>query len=713
MNNKNKGIIRLIITSVVIAALTFVALVGITKDHLGSARNIRLGLDLAGGVSITYEAQGDTPSASDMADTIEKLQRRVDSISTEAEVYQEGDTRINVDIPKAEDPEAIFEQLGKPAKVEFKDPNGEIILDGANIISADAVSYTDEYQRMQYAVSLKFDGTGTKKFADATTKFVGQQIGIYYDNGEEPISDPVVNQAITSGECQIEGMESFQAAQNLATYIRIGALPVELKEIRSNIVGAKLGMEALDSSLFAGIIGFIIVFAFMIFMYRIPGLASSIALAIYVLLMLIGLNGLNIALSLPGVAGIILSIGMAVDANVIIFTRIKEEISKGKTTNTAIKLGFEKAMSAIVDGNVTTIIAAIVLYFLGSGTIKGFAQTLALGIILSMITALFVTKFIVRAFFLMGIKDAKYYGQEKERKSFNYVKNFKKFGLVSIAVVVIGIGAMTINGVNGNDILNFGLDFKGGTSSVITMNESTSDELKKELTKEYQAIVGADLNISEVSDNESNKYIVKTQELTQEKRDQVNDMLLNKFGVEQSEVETTSISAVVSGEMKTGALKAILVATVCMLIYIWIRFKDLQFGASAVIALLHDVLAVITIYAVARLSVGNSFIACMLTIVGYSINATIVIFDRIRENRRGISSIDKLEDIVNTSINQTLTRSIYTSLTTFVMVFVLYIFGVENLRAFALPLMVGIVAGAYSSVCITGTLWHALKKKFH
>lgn len=707
MKNTKKGILQLLLVIVVIAALGSVSLIGIGKQHKGSAKNIKLGLDLAGGVSITYQAKKESPTATEMKDTIDKIQKRVDSYSSEAEVYQEGTNRINVDIPGASDANEVLEAIGKPAKLEFKGPNGDTIIEGKHIKSAKAQQY-QENGLTKYVVSLKLNTKGTKLFAEATKKYIGQPISIYYDGGL--VQSPTVNSEIKNGEAVIEGQSSFQDAEKLATTIRIGALPLELEEIHSSVVGAKLGVEALDSSLLAGVIGFVLVLVFMIAVYRIPGVAASLALLVYVILILLCLNGMNASLSLPGVAGIILSIGMAVDANVIIFTRIKEELAKGKTVRSGMKNGFNKAMSAIIDGNVTTLIAAAVLYFIGSGTVKGFAQTLAIGIILSVFTALFVTKFILNALYYLGFDDVKHYGKEKEFKVFNYIGNFKKYIAISGTVILVGLGFMAYNGVQGNEVLNYALEFKGGTSYEISMKETCTKELQKKLANSISQTVGESPAISEIS--EKNAYLIKVKELNKDKRAKLEKMLVKDYSVDKGEIESKNISGSVSSEMKADAVIAVLFATICMLLYIWIRFKDIKFGGSAVLALIHDVLVVLTVYGVFRLSAGNAFITCMLTIVGYSINATIVIFDRIRENYKSAKTKERLAEIVNESISQTFTRSINTSLTTFIMVFVLYIFGVDALRDFALPLMTGIICGAYSSICITGTLWYVLKTRF-
>lgn len=705
MNDKRNGTVRLLLVFLAIVLMGLVAFVGIGSNHRGSAKNIKLGLDLAGGVSITYQTVEENPTSQQMADTIYKLQRRVENYSKESAVYQEGSNRVNVDIPGVTDANQILEELGKAGSIQFVDEAGNVVIDGADISTAKPQTLTQG--ATSYGVSLELNPSGAKKFAEATAANIGKRISIIYDGRE--IQSPRVNQAITDGKAIIEGQASFDAADSLASIIRIGALPLELRELRSNVVGAKLGVEAINTSLLAGIIGFILVIIFMIVFYRIPGLAAGIALIAYVAAMLLLLNGLDVTLTLPGVAGIILSIGMAVDANVIIFTRIKEELAKGKTVRSAIKTGFEKALSAIVDGNITTLIAAAVLWLKGPGTIKGFAQTLAIGIILSMITALFVTKFILYALYSLGLDNEKFYGVQKQVKVFRFVKNMKKYLLISGALIFIGIAFMIVNKTSTGEILNYGLDFKGGTSMEVTFNQSVTNELRLEMETMFKDVTGENADTAAVQG--TNAMLIKTKELVLEKRKAIEEKLVSDYGVEATAIATESISGTISGEMKTDAIIAVIIATICMLIYIWIRFKDLNFGASAVLALLHDVLVVLMVYAVLRISVGNTFIACMLTIVGYSINATIVIFDRIRENKAAMRNKDTLEEVVDNSISQTISRSINTSFTTLIMVVLLAILGVDTVREFAIPLMAGIVCGAYSSICITGTVWYTLKTK--
>ena len=738
---KSKGIISLILTVVLIALLGFTTVVGFGKGQTGAAKNIKLGLDLEGGVSITYQVKGDTPSKEDMSDTIYKLQKRVEQYSTEATVYQEGDDRISIEIPGVTDANEILSELGQPGSLYFikeKDsdgnPNygldtsghyvlaksmdelkeeGSVVLTGTDIKSAKSGSYQDSTTGAnENVVQLSMTKEGTEKFAEATkaAKEAKETIAIYYDG--ELISVPSVNAEITDGQAIIEGNMSYEEAEQLASTIRIGGLSVELEEIRSNVVGAQLGEEAISTSLMAGAVGLAIVFVFMCVVYLLPGLASSLALVIYTGLILVLLNAFDITLTLPGIAGIILGIGMAVDANVIIFARVKEELTAGKSVKSALNAGFHKAMSAILDGNITTLIAAAVLWLKGSGTVKGFAQTLALGIVVSMFTALVITRMIVYAFYAVGIRNTKLYGRIKEeREPIDFLGKRKIFFAVSVAVILIGFVFMGVNAGTGKGALNYSLEFKGGTSTNVTFDKAyTLKEIDETMIPDLEKVTD-DPNIQVQTVANSNQVIFKTQTLDLEKREAFAKYMADEFGVEEKDITTENISSTVSSEMRVDAIIADAIATVFMLLYIWLRFKDIRFATSAVVALIHDVLVVLAFYVIARISVGNTFIACMLTIVGYSINATIVIFDRIREEMKTKKRGEELDVLVNRCITRTLTRSIYTSLTTFVMVAVLFIMGVSSIKEFALPLMVGIICGAYSSVCITGALWYVMKTK--
>ena len=738
---KSRGVLVLITTVLLTAFLVFTAAVGIGPTGTGAAKHIKTGLDLSGGVSITYETSKESPSEDEMKDTVYKLQKRVEQYSTEAQVYQEGANRIIVEIPGVTDANKILEELGKPGSLYFiahKDANGNenytlntqtgqyelaktleeietdggIVLKGTDVKDAKAAVSQDDLKNNMHVVSLSLTKDGTKKFADATKAAVDagkDTIGIYYDGVF--VSVPQVQVVIDNGSAQITGMADAQEAENLASTIRIGGLKLELSELRSSVVAAQLGEEAISTSLVAAGIGLALIILFMIFVYRIPGLVSGIALIIYVCLDLIALNAFDLTLTLQGIAGIILSIGMAVDANVIIYARIQEEIAAGRSVRNALQSGFKKAFSAIFDGNITTLIAAFVLNWMGSGTVKGFAQTLALGIVLSMFTALVVSRLLIFAVYAVGVRNEKFYGMRKERKPIQFLQKRKVFFLISILLILSAPVAMLVFKGTSGEALKYSLEFKGGTSTNVTFEDDMSiADIDSKVTPLVEKVTG-DKNVQATKVVGSNQVIIKTVTLDVEKREALNNALVDEFGVNADEITSESISSTVSSEMRADAVKAVVVATVLMLLYIWFRFKDIRFASSAVIALLHDVFVVLAFYAVARVSVGNTFIACMLTIVGYSINATIVIFDRIRENMAGSRKKEDLETLVNASITQTLTRSIYTSLTTFIMVFLLFVMGVSSIREFALPLMVGIICGGYSSVCITGALWYVMKTK--
>ena len=727
---KRKAVINLIIFFLLLAGGIYMAIAGVGKNESGKTANVPLGLDLQGGLSVTYEIQDEKPSKDEIDATVDKLQRRVDAYSSEGEVYQEGDDRITVEIPlntEKVDAHDVLDELGQPGQLLFLDSenytiwqqnqnNGtnnayEAVLTGSDIKNAQA-GVDDSGTVKDYVVQLQFTEEGTQKFATATSANIGKPIYIIYDGAVA--SAPTVQSAITDGNAVINKISSYEEAESLASTIKIGALPLELKQIQYNIVGAKLGQKAVSTSLIAGAIGFALVCILMIVLYRFPGVIASLALTGYVVLMLLILSIRHITLTLPGIAGIILSIGMAVDANVIIFTRIREEISAGNGVRAAVKAGFSKALSAILDGNITTLIATIVLMVLGSGSIKGFAVTLMLGIILSMFTALFVTKMLLNAFLELGVQNPKMYGKAKEPKIHGYVKNFKICGVASLIVIIAGLAFLGVNHSRIGKSLNYSLEFTGGTSTTATFAENdvyTLERAESEVAPAIAEAVDIDAGTIQIQTVEGNNQVIfKTSELTEEQSAKIDDLLKSQF--KATEVDNQSISSTISGEMKKDAIVAIAVSSVLMLLYIAFRFSDVKFGVSAVLALVHDVLVVFAAYSIGTLSVGNTFIACMLTIVGYSINATIIIFDRIRENMRTQDSKESLEELVNKSIGQTFTRTIYTSLTTFIMVFVLFVMGVTSLKEFTFTLMLGIVCGAYSSVCITGPLWYTMKKKF-
>lgn len=727
---KRKSTILFIVALLAVAAMILVNVFGVTIKGMekGSARNIVLGLDLKGGVSVTYQAKGDFTSE-DFSDTIRKLRLRAQEFSSEADVYQEGDDRITVDIPGEDNAEEVLEKLGKPGSlafvtddsntwsvgstIDFESESVTTWLTGADISTAKpATDNSSSTGITEYVVAFELTSEATSVFAEATEKYLNKPIYVVYDG--VVISAPRVNTKITGGTGTITGMASYEEAEELASIIRIGSLKVELEDISSKVVSAKLGDNALQSSLMAGGIGLAIIIIFMICVYKIQGVAAGIALIAYTALDLLCINGFNWTLTLPGIAGVILSIGMAVDANVIIFARVKEELAVSDNVDGAIRTGFKKATSAIVDGNITTLIASIVLMVVGTGTVKGFAQTLALGIVLSMFTAMVVSRVLVTLLYKMGFDKKSMYGVQKERKTFDFLGKKSICFSISGIIIAAGIVGMILSktGAIGDreNILNYSVEFQGGLSTTVDFDENYDIAYFNEnILPDIQEAIG-DADVVANAETDSNRYIIRTKDLDTEQKEALKTTLVEKYGAVSDGFEEVSVSASTSSEMRRDAIIAVAVATVFMLIYIFIRFRDIKFATSAVIALIHDVMIVLAFYVLTWSTVGNTFIACMLTLVGYSINATIVIFDRIRENLSIMSGEDR-RVIVNKSITETLTRSIYTSFTTFVMVFMIYILGVTAIKEFALPLMIGIVFGGYSSVFITGALWYIMGGK--
>lgn len=707
---KSKAAVILAVILAAFVGLAYYASIILSSTGIGEDMSIPLGLDLSGGVSITYQVVDENPSAEDMSDTIYKLQKRVDSYSTEASVYQVGDDRITVEIPGVQDANQILEDLGNPGSLEFQMPDGTVFMTGDMVADAQAATQTDTYGNKEYVVALKLTDEGAKIFGEVTSENIGKNLPIVYDG--ETISYPRVQTAITGGEAQITGMADFEEAETLATQIRIGSLSLQLSELESSVVGAQLGSQAISTSLKAGAIGLAIVMVFMIIMYAVPGIAASLALAIYTTLVIATLYLFEITLTLPGIAGIILGIGMAVDANVIVFARIREEIATGKSVQTSMKIGFQKAMSAILDGNITTLIASVVLMALGSGTVKGFAYTLMIGIILSLFTAMVVTRYILYSLYALGLKSEKLYGRAKERKSIDFIGKKAVFFTISGIIIAAGLISMGVHSATEGKALNYGLDFMGGTSTTADFGKDmTIEDIENDIVPYVEEVTG-DSDVQATKVEGTTQVTIKTRTLSLDERQKLEDTLAENCDVDASTITSQSISSTISGEMRSDALKAVIVSCIFMLLYIWFRFKDIRFAASAILALVHDVLVVITVYALVRISVGSTFIACVLTIVGYSINDTIVIFDRIRENlalKTGKQTAEDLREIANKSLTQTLSRSINTSITTFIMVVMLYILGVASIRDFSLPLMAGLVCGAYSSICIATELWYVMK----
>ena len=718
MNTTLKRVLAILVI-LLIAFGWYVTLFGLGSVMEPTKDKIKLGLDIKGGVYVVMEAQTDL-KGEELTDLMNQTQavieQRVNEMGlAEPVVTVEGQKRIRVELPGAEDAEEAIEQIGRTAQLQFALADGTIVLDGSNVKDANTGTADDG----GYAVNLEFDSEGADLFAEATqTAYSGSvtsategvsnnAIMIILD--DQIISAPVVNEPISGGVCQISGGFSQEEAQNLAALIRGGSLPVELVEVNSSVQSARIGFNALEQSVLAGAIGVVLIFIVMFVGYRIMGLAANIALMLYILIMLNVMALMGSVLTLPGIAGIILGIGMAVDANVVIFSRIREEMTEGKSIRSAVQSGFKRAMSTIIDSQVTTFIAAIILYQIGTSTVKGFAWTLMIGILASIFTAVLITHL-----YMAIISESKHlqkrglYGVKPDntttfqiKRDLHFIKHRKIFYIVTVAIMVVGLAFGVVRG------LNYGIDFTGGTMIQVDMGKQVAvSDVEKSIEK-------YNLDPEIIYSGENNQEIViRTMEaLNSDERTEVLDTLKADFEITDDDVIAQELfGPSVGKELRNNAILAILLSALCMLIYIRIRFSEWKFGGAALLGVLNDVLLVVAFYAIFHVQVNNPFIAGILTVVGYSINDTIVVFDRIRENLR-YSRKGGTEELIDRSITQTLGRSLMTSFTTLIVMVPLMILTGEAVREFTLPLMVGVLAGACSSITICSPLYYEFSNR--
>lgn len=717
MNYNLKRVLAVLFV-IIIAAGWFLTLVGAgpvepLKDRM------KLGLDVKGGVYVVMEAKTDL-KGDELRDAMEQTQavieERVNQMGlAEPVVTIEGEKRIRVELPGAEDAQEAIEQIGRTAQLQFALADGTIVLDGGNV--KDATIATDN-ESAGYAVALEFDSEGSDLFYEATTQAYSGAVTSAIEGVDNKaimiildgqiISAPRVNEPISGGQCSITGGFSQEEASNLAALIRGGALPLELEEINSSVQSAKIGYNALEMSVYAGIIGLAIILIIMLVAYRAMGIAADLALLFYVIIVLNIMSVMGSVLTLPGIAGIILSVGMAVDANVVIFSRIREEIVNGKTVRVAVQTGFKRAMSTVVDSQVTTLIAAVILYQIGTSAVKGFAFTFMIGIIVSIFTAVVITqlyvgllsesrKFSKKSFFGIKADNSATFNINKE---LHFIKHRKIFYVISAAILVVGLVFGLVRG------LNYGIDFTGGTMIQMDMGKQVKISDVEDAIKEY------DLSPEIIYSGEGNKEIVirTIESLDSDKRAEVIGTINEAFGTTDEDVVAEELfGPSVGKELRNNAILAIVIASICMLIYIRFRFSQWKFGGAALLGVLHDVLIVIAFYAIFNITVNNPFIAGILTVVGYSINDTIVIFDRIRENIKYMRK-GNTEELIDKSITQTLGRSLMTSITTLIVMVPLLIMAGDAIREFVLPLMVGIIAGAYSSIAVCSPLYYEFAK---
>ena len=684
-----------------------------------------LGLDIKGGVYVIMEADAkDIKNMSDdelrqaMEQTQTVIENRINANGLgEPTITIEGQNRIRVEIPEVEDPEEAIELIGKTAKLEFILADGTLVLEGSNVKKAEAAR---DDQSTGYAVNLQFDREGADKFGEATTKAYNGEVTSTVDGvgsgaiaivlDGQIISAPNVNEPILGGSCKITGDFDQEEAQLLAAQINGGALPIGLNEVTSSVQSATIGYNALEMSVIGGLIGLAIILLLMLFVYRGLGLCADIALLLYVVLILNIMSSMGTVLTLPGIAGIIISIGMAVDANVVIFSRIREEIVLGRTVRVATETGSKRAMTTVIDSQVTTLIAAVILYEIGTSAVKGFAYTFMVGIIVSIFTAVFITQLYVK---LMAGSDRfakkSLFGIKEDNsatfhltKTIHFMDRRKIFYCISAGILIIGLGFGVIRG------LNYGIDFTGGTMIQLDMGKQVK------ISEVDKAIKQFDLDPQIIYAGEDNDQIVirTIQSLDKAGRAEVIEAINDEFGIKGNDnvVAQEYFGPSIGKELRNNAILAIIISAICMMIYIRIRFRQWTFGGAAMLGVLHDVLIVISFYAIFGITVDNPFIAGILTVVGYSINDTIVIFDRIRENIRYMKR-GTLKETIDQSITQTLGRSLMTSLTTIIVMVPIVIIAGESIREFVFPLMVGVLAGTYSSICVCSPVFFELGKR--
>lgn len=713
MNQTLKRVLAILVLAVTVFAW-YVSIFGI--GSINSAKDaLKYGLDIDGGVYVVMEAQTDL-KGDELRDLMEQtravIDNRVNQMGVaESSVTIEGEKRIRVEIPGAENAEEAISAVGKTAQLQFLLADGSVVLDGSHVKDAQ-ISTDGSY----YKILLEFDSEGASLFEEGTRKAYNREVTSVIDEvtsnqiaivlDDEIIVHPDVKSVISGGNCEITGRYTKEEASTTAALIRGGALPVDLVEVQTSVQSATIGADALDKSIVAGAIGMLLVFILMIAYFGMLGIVADIALMLYVALFIWSMSAFNVVMTLPGIAALILSIGMAVDANVIIFTRIKEEICAGKSIRVAVNAGFKNALKTVLDAQITTLIAAVVLYEVGTTSVKGFALTLMIGIVISIFTAVIITQLFI-SLLAESKKFAKnkYFGVKEDgtpkqflHKSFSFIKNRKIFYIISALIIILGMGMSLVRG------LNYGIDFTGGTMIQVDMHKEVPISEVEDAIDEFNL----DPSIIYAGENNTQVVIKTIESLDNEKRAEVVDALGESFGVTEEDVlASEQFGPSVGDELKKNAVKAVVIASIGMLIYIIFRFKSWKYGFSAVVGVAHDVLMVIAFYGIFGFTVNNPFIAAILTLVGYSINDTIVIFDRIRENKQ-LYKKDGSEVNIDRSINSTLNRTIMTSLTTLVVMIPLCIMVSASIREFIIPLMAGVIVGCYSSIFVCSPLYYDL-----
>ena len=726
------------IVAFLLLLVVFAATIGTTTNPI--LKDVKLGLDLQGGFEVLYQVKelkdGQEITEEVVSDTAKALTRRVDAIGvSEPSIQIESGNRIRVQLAGVENQQSARELLSTQANLTFRDADDNIILDGNDLKEGKAKEGFNETGNPVVTLEMK----DPKKFGEVTTAISSKPapdnvlvIWLDFEEGvdsykeeilkPEPkfVSAPRVSYPINSSNVEISGSFTLQEAKDLSGILNAGALPVHLEEVYSTSVGAQFGEQALNKTVFAGIIGIALIFVFMLVYYRLPGLVAVITLTVYIYLILLVFTRINGVLTLPGIAALMLGVGMAVDANILTYERIREELRIGKSVKTSFQAGAKQAFTAILDANITTILAAVVLFIFGTSSVKGFALILIISILASFVTAVWGSRLLLGLLVNSGILDAKpgLFGISKKKihapeegletlelstkfDRFDFVGTRKKFYVLSMVLLIAGAIMLSVFK------LNLGIDFSSGTRVEVLSNEALTEvEVGEQLEK-----VGYPTTDIVISGDTNNIGVARYKD--EFKQEEVNQLKADLAAVYGADPNISTVSSTVGEELAKNAVFALLYAGLGILIYVAFRF-EWRMGVATVIGLIHDVFFMLAIFSILRLEVDITFIAAVLTIVGYSINDTIVTFDRIRENlnRRGtINDVAELADIVNKSLRQTLGRSVNTVLTVIFVVVALMLLGAESIRPFSIALLIGLIAGTYSSIFISAQVWFDLKKR--
>lgn len=701
----------------IIGVVALIASFGI-GDNIKGINQMRYGIDIRGGVEAVFEPNGINRKA-----TGEELEAARNVIETRLDMKNITDREITVDkkngyiivrFPWKSDetsfnPEEAIAELGEMAQLTFRDPEGNILLEGKNVKSSSAEQDTSGMGQ-SYMVRLNFDNTGAKLFEEATGKLVGQRMAIYMDN--ELISNPIVETKIAGGEAVINNIDTLEKSIELSQKISAGALPFSLETKSFSTISPSLGNNALNVMIWAGAIAFLLVCIFMIVVYRLPGLIADAVLVLQMLLQLLAISIPQYTLTLPGIAGVILSLGMAVDANIIISERITEEIGRGISIQAAVKNGYKNAFSSVLDGNITTAIVAIILMIFGSGSMLSFGYTLLIGMIVNVFVGVTVSKKMLQsALEIKKFKDKKFFREYKEKKIKYFYKNKKIFIAITVIIFTAGVLGCGIRGVN------LDTQFTGG---VVLKYESEKSIDTESIKNAVLKVIERPVTVQNTEDNvtNSNSIVITLAGnggiLPEDQKNitkAINEVSKNNR-IELA--ETYSVEPYIGAKALKNAGVAICLSVIFIIIYVWIRFSGLSAGVTATIALIHDVFVVFFTFVIFGIPLNDAFVAVVLTIIGYSINDTIVLYDRIRERRRKCRR-EGVVPLVDESITQTFSRSVNTSVTTGICVFVILIasliFNIESITVFSLPMFFGLISGCYSSICIAGVIWAAWNKR--